>query len=209
MTHIKTEWFDKVDKSCPLPEYPRPQLVRKDWLNLNGIYEYAITGEYDSIPKTFDGEILVPFSVESALSGVEKKIDETQRLWYRRKFTLTDAFKGKRTLLHFGAVDWQCKVWVNGEVVGEHTGGYNPFTFDITDVLADGENELLVKVFDPTDAGHQQRGKQIQKPVGFWYTATSGIWQTVWLEPVNYCRIENIRLTPDIDKSVKIGRAHV
>ncbi len=202
MKHITTEWFDKVDKNCPLPEYPRPQLVRENWLNLNGVYEYAITSEHSGIPKSFDGEILVPFSVESALSGVEKKIDETQRLWYRRKFTLTDAFKGKRTLLHFGAVDWQCKVWVNGEVIGEHTGGYNPFTFDITDVLSDGENELLVKVFDPTDAGHQQRGKQIQKPVGFWYTATSGIWQTVWLEPVNHCRIEKLRLTPDIDKGV-------
>lgn len=201
MNCIKTRWFDKVDRNLPLSEYPRPQLVRKDWLCLNGIYEYAVTGRYDTRPEKFDGEILVPFSIESALSGVGKSIDENNLLWYRRKFTLNESFEGKRTLLHFDAVDWQCRVWINGKIAGDHTGGYNPFAFDITDLLVDGENELVVRVFDPTDAGHQQRGKQIQKPVGFWYTATSGIWQTVWLEPVNECRIEKIRFTPDIDKS--------
>lgn len=202
MNTIKTPWFDKVNKACPLPEYPRPQLERKDWLCLNGEYEYAITGENAPAPSEYDGRILVPYSIESELSGVNKALAPNQRLWYRRKFTLPDAFKDKVTLLHFGAVDWQCSVWVNGKLVGEHTGGYNPFSFDITDALCGGENELVVKVYDPTDAGHQQRGKQVLKTKGFWYTATSGIWQTVWLEPVNFCRIENIRMVPDIDKGV-------
>ena len=202
MKHISTVWADKIDKSCPLPEYPRPQLVRENWMNLNGIYEYAVTSDTNTLPEKFDGEILVPFSIESELSGVCRALSEDERLWYRRKFTPDETFAGKRAMLRFGAVDWQCKVWVNGKIAGEHTGGYNPFSFDITDLLVDGENELVVKVFDPTDAGHQQRGKQIRKPFSFWYTATSGIWQTVWLEPVNTCRIENIRLTPDIDKEI-------
>ncbi len=202
MNDLKSRWYDSIDKNCPLPEYPRPQLVRKDWLCLNGEYDYSITGAEAECPKIYDGKIIVPFSVESAASGVNKPLLPTQRLWYRRKFRLTDAFSGKRTLLHFDAVDWQCTVWVNGSLIGEHTGGYNPFTFDITDVLKDGENELVVKVYDPTSDGHQQRGKQILKTQGFWYTATSGIWQTVWLEPVNYCRIENIKLVPDIDEGV-------
>ncbi len=202
MNDLKSRWYDSIDKSCPLPEYPRPQLVRKDWLCLNGEYDYSITGAEAECPKVYDGKIIVPFSVESAASGVNKPLLPNQRLWYRRKFRLTDAFAGKRTLLHFDAVDWQCSVWVNGNLIGEHTGGYNPFAFDITDVLNDGENELVVKVYDPTSDGHQQRGKQILKTQGFWYTATSGIWQTVWLEPVNHCRIENIKLIPDIDEGV-------
>lgn len=202
MSEIKTIWFDGIDKSCPLPEYPRPQLQREKWLCLNGEYDYAITAENASCPESFDGKIIVPFSVESAASGVQRKLLPSQRLWYRRKFSLTEDFSGKRTLLHFGAVDWQCTVLVNGKLMGEHTGGYNPFSFDITDALTDGENELVVKVYDPTDAGHQQRGKQVLETQGFWYTATSGIWQTVWLEPVNYCRIESIKLVPDIDKGV-------
>lgn len=202
MSELKTMWFDSIDKSCPLPEYPRPQLQREKWLCLNGEYDYAITAENAGCPESFDGKIIVPFSVESAASGVQRKLLPTQRLWYRRKFSLTEDFSGKRTLLHFGAVDWQCTVWVNGKLIGEHTGGYNPFSFDITDALTDSENELVVKVYDPTDAGHQQRGKQVLETQGFWYTATSGIWQTVWLEPVNYCRIESIKLVPDIDKSV-------
>ncbi len=209
MKHISTPWADSVSRTAPLPEYPRPQLARKDWMNLNGIYEYAVTDKNADMPEKFDGEILVPFSIESELSGVGKAINENQLLWYRRKFSLDSSFNGKRVLLHFGAVDWKCTVWVNGKTVGEHTGGYNPFSFDITDFLSDGENELTVKVYDPTDAGHQQRGKQIRKPVGFWYTATSGIWQTVWLEPVNHCRIENVRLTPDIDSGkIKIEIRH-
>ncbi len=202
MSNIRTPWFDKVDRHLPLAEYPRPQFERKDWICLNGEYDYAVTGDTADAPKKYDGKILVPFSVESELSGVGKALLPEQRLWYRRKFTVGKEFSGKEALLHFGAVDWQCNVWVNGKLVGEHTGGYNPFTFNITDVITEGENELVVKVFDPTDAGHQQRGKQILVTKGFWYTATSGIWQTVWLEPVNRCRIDSLRLVPDIDEGV-------
>ena len=202
MSNIRTPWFDKVDRHLPLAEYPRPQFERKDWICLNGEYDYAITGDTADAPKKYDGKILVPFSVESELSGVGKALLPEQRLWYRRQFTVGNEFSGKEALLHFGAVDWQCSVWVNGKLVGEHTGGYNPFTFNITDVITEGENELVVKVFDPTDAGHQQRGKQILVTKGFWYTATSGIWQTVWLEPVNRCRIDSLRLVPDIDEGV-------
>lgn len=200
MSNLKTRWFKNIDKNCPLAEYPRPQLKRADWMCLNGEYDYAITDANSDKPEKFDGKILVPFSVESEASGVQKPLSPEQRLWYRRSFTLSDEFKGKRTILHFDAVDWQCSVWVNSVLLGEHTGGYNPFSFDITDALTDGENELIVKVYDPTDSGHQQRGKQVNKTHGFWYTATSGIWQTVWLEPVNYCHIESIRLLPDIDQ---------
>ena len=202
MSNIRTPWFDKVDRRLPLAEYPRPQFERKDWICLNGEYDYAVTGDTAHAPKKYDGKILVPFSVESELSGVGKALLPEQRLWYRRKFTVGKEFSGKEALLHFGAVDWQCSVWVNGKLVGEHIGGYNPFTFNITDVIVEGENELVVKVFDPTDAGHQQRGKQILVTKGFWYTATSGIWQTVWLEPVNRCRIDSLRLVPDIDEGV-------
>ena len=162
MNHISTVWADKIDKNCPLPEYPRPQLVRENWMNLNGLYEYAVTGDVADAPEKFDGNILVPYSIESELSGVNRALSPDEILWYRRKFTLDETFAGKRAILRFGAVDWQCKVWVNGAVAGEHTGGYNPFSFDITDLLTDGENELTVRVFDPTDAGHQQRGKQIR-----------------------------------------------
>ncbi|MBQ2847369.1 MAG: hypothetical protein IJE74_03845 [Clostridia bacterium] len=202
MGNIKTRWFKEIDKSCPLSEYPRPQLERESWMCLNGEYDYAVTDSGSDKPENYDGKILVPFSIESEASGVQKSLSPDERLWYRRYFTLGEEFKNKRTILHFGAVDWQCTVWVNSVLVGEHTGGYNPFSFDITDALIDGENELVVKVYDPTDAGHQQRGKQVIKTHGFWYTATSGIWQTVWLEPVNHCRIEKIKLLPDIDKSV-------
>ncbi len=199
---IKTKWFDEVSRECPLSEYPRPQLVRNDWMCLNGSYDYAVTPADAPAPEKYDGKILVPFSIESELSGVNKALKSDERLWYRRYFTLGNEFKGKRTLLHFMAVDWRCTVWINGIEIGGHTGGYNPFSFDITDALKDGENELVVKVYDPTDDGHQQRGKQKLETVGFWYTATSGIWQTVWLEPVSENRIESVRLLPDIDKGV-------
>ena len=202
MSELKSRWYKSINRECPLAEYPRPQLERKDWLCLNGEYDYAVTGENAEKPESFDGKILVPFSIESSASGVCRPLKPEERLWYRRFFTLGEEFKGKRTMLHFGAVDWQCTVWINSVKVGEHTGGYNPFSFDITDALTDGENELVVKVYDPTDSGHQQRGKQVHKSVGFWYTATSGIWQTVWLEPVNKCHIESLKLIPDIDKGV-------
>lgn len=195
---MKTRWFDKVTKT-PLQEYPRPQLVRKDWQNLNGIFNYAITGHTDKIPSKFDGEILVPFAVESDLSGVAKRVSKNDLLWYEKKFTLDPCFEGKRVRLNFGAVDWQCRVYINGTQIGEHTGGYDPFSFDITDYLVDGENTLNLRVFDPTDESSQPRGKQASKSHGFWYTATTGIWQTVWLEPVNEVYIEKLKLLPDID----------
>lgn len=202
MHDLKTPWYDKVNKECPLPEYPRPQFERKDWICLNGQYDYSILPESDDKPEKYEGKIIVPFAVESELSGVGRPLKSDERLWYHRKFKLNDSFTGKRTILHFSSVDWQCTVWINGKEAGSHTGGYNPFEFDITDLLAEGENDLVVKVYDPTDDGHQQRGKQALKPFGFWYTATSGIWQTVWLEPVSENRIDSVRLTPDIDKKV-------
>lgn len=199
---MKTRWTDSVSTSCPRNEYPRPQLVREDWLCLNGEYDYAITGEKSGRPESFQGRITVPFAIECLLSGVQKPLNPADRLWYRKYFTVPDSFGGKRILLHFEAVDWQCEVYVNSVKAGEHLGGYIPFAFDITKLLKPGENELIVRVYDPTDEGWQQRGKQYLKPFGFWYTATSGIWQSVWLEPVSENRIDKIRFTPDIDKSV-------
>ena len=206
MIELKTRWTDNVDLDCPLPEYPRPQLVRSGWQNLNGRYEYAITGLNESFPEKYDGEIIVPFAPECYLSGVGRTIEPENYLWYKKSFTVNDELKGKNIILHFGAVDWKCKVYINGELACEHTGGYNPFSVDITKYLKDSDNELIVRVFDPTDAGWQDRGKQVRKSVGFWYTATSGIWQTVWLEGVNDVYVKNIRLTPDIDSdSIKIS----
>ncbi len=199
---MKTRWTDKVDKLHPWQEYPRPQMVRKHWQNLNGKFRYSITEITDKIPEKYDGDILVPFAVECDLSGVAKRVSEKQILWYEKKFTLDECFKGKRVILHFGAVDWYCRVYINGSKVGEHKGGYIPFSFDITDYLADSENTLNIRVFDPTDKAMQPRGKQASESHGFWYTSTTGIWQTVWLEPVDPVHIENIRFLPDIDKSV-------
>jgi len=199
---MRSVWTDKVDKNCPLPEYPRPQMVRDSFLNLNGTFDYAIVPKETEWVTDFDGEILVPFAVESLLSGVEKPLSPENRLWYRKAFTIPQDMQGKRILLHFGAVDWQCTVYVNHRLAGQHTGGYCAFSFDITDLLQDGENELVVCVFDPTEEGHQQRGKQVNQTHGFWYTATSGIWQTVWLEAVNPCHVENWRFLPDIDKEL-------
>lgn len=173
-----------VDVARVLPEYPRPQLVREGWMNLNGLYDYAVTPHGAQQPERFEGQILVPFCIESSLSGVERALKPDELLWYRRTFELSEAFYGKKVILHFGAVDWQCKVWVNGKLVGTHTGGYCPFSFEITGYINAHNNELTVCVYDPTDEGWQQRGKQVLKTHGFWYTATSGIWQTVWLEAV-------------------------
>lgn len=201
MIELKTRWTDSVNYDCPLPEYPRPQLERKNWQNLNGRFEYAITDLNETFPEKYDGEIIVPFAPECYLSGVGKTIEPDNYLWYRKKFVLKDFFKNKNVILNFGAVDWKCKVYINRTLVTEHTGGYIPFSVDITPYITDGENELIVRVFDPTDANWQDRGKQVRKSVGFWYTATSGIWQTVWLEPVSDIYVKKLKITPDIDKS--------
>ena len=203
MMTLKTRWADEAMCDLPLKEYPRPQMVRDCWMNLNGMFDFAIT-DYDENEwcDDYKYQIRVPFAVESCLSGVCKRVDADDMLWYSKKFTLTDDFKGKRVLLHFEAVDWKCKVFVNKQEVGEHIGGYNPFCFDITDKLTDGENTLTVRVWDPTDASWQNRGKQASESHGFWYTSTSGIWQTVWLEGVNEDYISSYRLTPDIDEGV-------
>ncbi len=195
---LMTRWAKDVTPDRVHPEYPRPQMVRKDWMNLNGLWQLAIGKEGDAPPigKTLDKRILVPFPVESALSGVMQRAD---RLWYRRTFKVPESWNGKRTLLHFGAVDWEATVWVNGKELGKHRGGYDAFSFDVTDALKkDGEQEIVVAVSDPTDAGTQPRGKQVRKPQGIYYTPTTGIWQTVWLEPV--VGMDSITLRLDFDK---------
>lgn len=198
---LQTRWSALVSPTNAHPEYPRPQLVRKEWMNLNGVWAFEMTSS-SAQPTVFPDEILVPFPVESALSGVMKHVSETNRLWYRRTFEIPHSWFGRRILLHFGAVDFEATVFVNGKNVGRHRGGYDGFSFDITDSLLPlGGNELVVSVWDPTDSGTQPRGKQVRKPNGIWYTSTSGIWQTVWMEPVGAAHINGLGIVPDIDKS--------
>lgn len=200
---IRTPWAEEINPNQVLPEYPRPIMERKDWKNLNGLWQYAIIQKGEHLPQAYEGDILVPFAVESSLSGVGRLMDENQELVYQRTFDVPSNWKGQQILLHFGAVDWKTDVWVNDVKVGTHTGGFTPFSFDITPALsAKGSNKLVVKVWDPTDKGPQPRGKQVSKPRGIWYTPVSGIWQTVWLEPVNAKHIENLRILPDIDRNV-------
>lgn len=198
---IKTEWAEKVTPENVLPEYPRPQMVRPEWRNLNGLWNYAIRPMGRQIG-AYDGQILVPFAVESSLSGVGKSLGDENELWYNRTFTVPAKWNGGRVLLHFGAVDWKADVWVNGTKVGSHTGGFTPFAFDITEALKKGTNELQVRVWDPTDKGFQPRGKQVNNPEGIWYTPVSGIWQTVWLEAVPAQYIADVRTTPDFDRNL-------
>ncbi|TWI80563.1 glycosyl hydrolase family 2 [Lacibacter cauensis] len=199
---ITTPWAEKVNPANPLPEYPRPQFVRSNnWVNLNGSWEYAILSKSEqSIPAVTQGKILVPFAVESALSGVGKTVGKDSVLWYKRAVSVAAA-KGKNVLLHFGAVDWQCTVFVNGKEVGSHQGGYDPFSFDITTALKKGnKQDIAVRVWDPSDDGPQPRGKQVKNPHGIWYTPVTGIWQTVWAETVASTYISEIKQTPDVDK---------
>jgi len=196
---IQTRWAKEVSPTNALKAYPRPQMERKNWQNLNGLWEYAITKK-DESPGTYQGHILVPYPIESALSGVKKQLQPDQNLWYKRSFTVSGG--GTKTLLHFGAVDWQATVFVNGKEAGSHQGGYAEFTFDITEKLKEGNNELIVKVYDPTDQGIGPHGKQVLNPQNIYYTSTSGIWQTVWLETVPENYISSLTITPDIDKGL-------
>jgi hypothetical protein len=196
---LMTAFAKDVSPDKVHPEYPRPQMMRKEWVNLNGLWQYAITKKHDDKPAKWDGEILVPYCVESALSGVGKKVTPEQALWYRRTFKGPERKGFYRVLLHFGAVDWHAQVWVNGKMVGEHKGGFDPFTFSISPLKEDGEQEIVVRVWDPTDQGAQPRGKQVRNPGGIFYTSVTGIWQTVWLEPVPISYIDRLHIVPNVD----------
>ena len=200
--HIVTRWAAQVDPSNPLAEYPRPTLVRDKWKSLNGLWDYKIQPAVSSaVPQEFDGKILVPFAVESALSGVKKPLLPTDTLWYRRTFVRPSGWGGK-AVLHFDAVDWEAVVWLNGKQLGTHRGGYDRFSFEVD--LKEGENEVVVSVHDPTDTGTQPRGKQVLKPEGIWYTAVSGIWQTVWIEPAGDVTIRGIDVRTSLDGRVEV-----
>lgn len=205
---IETRWAKEVSSTNALTEYPRPQLLRKDWKNLNGLWEYAITAlrqaqdDNSDLPQKWDGKILVPFPLESSLSGVKKGLQPSQILWYRKEIVVSrQSSVGRKTLLHFGAVDYQCWVYLNGKLIGEHEGGYTAFSFDVTKEIITGSNELIIKVYDPSDAGIGPRGKQVLKPANIYYTPSSGIWQTVWMEDVPETYIESLNITPDLDNS--------
>ena len=202
---LNTIWTDSVTADNAHRQYPRPQMVRKDWQSLNGLWEYAIRPTASLKPENFDGQILVPFPVESALSGVAKPVNKPNRLWYKRKFSVNSKWIGKKILLHFDAVDWETTVWLNGKMIGSHRGGYHPFTFDITKHLTkDTQQEIVISVWDPSQEGSQPCGKQYTTPQthGCRYTSTTGIWQRVWLEPVSQTYIKNIK-SRSIDKTIE------
>jgi beta-galactosidase/beta-glucuronidase len=199
---IKTKWAAQVDPNKTLPEYPRPIMERSRWKNLNGLWNYAIQDLGKTAPSKYDGQILVPFAVESSLSGVMKQVGAEKELWYETNFSIDSNWKGQNILLHFGAVDWKTEIWINDIKIGSHTGGYTPFSFDITPFIKKGKKQkLMVKVWDPSNDGPQPRGKQVKNPEGIWYTPVTGIWQTVWIEPVNAKSITNLRITPNIDQN--------
>ena len=204
---LKTRWASEITPENVWQEYPRPQMARFDdnwqlsWINLNGLWDYAIRPKGENSIDEFDGKILVPFCVESSLSGVQKYVGKDNELWYQREFNIPKSWRGKHVLLNFGAVDWKCDVWVNDIKVGSQTGGYTSFSMDITQVLKKKGNVLKVRVWDPTDQGEQPCGKQHVKTHGIWYTPVTGIWQTVWLEPVNENHIVDLKIVPDIDNN--------
>ena len=197
---MKTPWTDKVDLTNPLPEYPRPQMRRYNWLNLNGEWDYAITAGSER-PETYDGKIIVPFSPETALSGVKRSLKPNELLWYHRKVKLPESFTGKRVLLHFGAVDQAAFICVNSVDCCDYVlpGGYLPITTDITAAVKDGIADILVMVRDMGDTCEAARGKQKTKRGGIWYTPQSGIWQTVWMEAVPESYVKTLHITPDFD----------
>ena len=194
-----TSWAEDVGPDNALPEYPRPQMKREHWKNLNGLWDFEMT------PKGWEAEeykqkILVPYPVESALSGIKETVGASRRAWYRREFTVENPYPDGRVLLHFGGSDWQTDVFINGRHIGAHKGGYDPFTFDITDhINSNGKQEIEVAVWDPTDRGYQPRGKQTNDPRGIWYTAVTGIWRTVWLEYVPNTYVEDLKITPQVN----------
>jgi beta-galactosidase/beta-glucuronidase len=198
---LSTKWSNQVSPANALPEYPRPQMVRSEWMNLNGLWNYAITDSTTFRPNNYQGKILVPYPLESALSGIQRPLQPTEKLWYQRTFDLKEKKNDKRYLLHLGAVDYRATVFVNGKEVGGHTGGYQTFSLDITGAVQAGANDITVAVTDPTNKGDNPHGKQILEPQGIMYTSTSGIWQTVWLEPVPNVGVDALKITPDIDKS--------
>ncbi len=195
---MKTPWTDSVDRLAPLPEYPRPQMVRGNWLSLNGPWEYAISAG-GSFPAEYDGTITVPFSPETELSGVGRTLHKGEFLWYRREISLPECFAERHVLLHFGAVDQTADVWVNGLKVMEHVGGYLPFEGDVTRAVRDGRMEIVVRVTDESDHGYHTRGKQKSARGGIWYTPQSGIWQSVWIEAVPENYVKNLHISPDFD----------
>ncbi len=203
-----TRWGRTLDPDRPLPDYPRPQLVRERWVNLNGLWEHAFTSAPER-PSAWDGPIVVPFSPEAPLSGVDRQLQPDEWLWYRRPFVAPEPPVEGRVLLHFGAVDQSCTVWVNGHEVGSHTGGYLPFTLDITDVLEGGAELLEVRVQDLSETAVHARGKQRLDRGTIWYTAQSGIWQTVWLEPVPAAYVERLVLVPRLAASALEVTVHV
>ncbi len=197
---LMTRWAALVDTNNPLPEYPRPQMVRSNWMNLNGLWQFQAGATNDPVPtgQTLASEILVPYPMESAISGV---MQYHAFSWYRRLFTVPAVWNGQRIILHLDAVDWQATVYVNGQNVGVHRGGYDPFSYDITSYLTSGTNELIIQVYSPEDAGGQPRGKQTLYPGGIMYTSSSGIWQSVWLEPVDAAGVNTLHIVPDVDNS--------
>jgi hypothetical protein len=197
---LMTKWAEGISPSNAHAEYPRPQMVRAEWMNLNGLWDYAICPKSEGSPDQYDGQILVPFPIESALSGVMKPVGETNKVWYRRTFQVPPDWADRQIMLNFGAVDWEASIWINGSEVGNHRGGYDAFCFDITEALhPTGIQEIVVSVWDPVDSGTQPHGKQVREPRGIWYTSVTGIWQTVWIEAVNKTHITSMQIIPDVD----------